>query len=73
MLHILHVEIPQYGVPHGLVLGPLLFTIFINEIFIFVQHTRVCNHSDDTTIYACNSDLNTVINVFKTDSSILAK
>ena len=38
-----------------------------------MQNTNVCNYADDTTIYACNSDLDTIVNRLETDSSILAK
>ena len=34
---------------------------------------RVCNYADDATLYACKSDLDTIINRLATDSSILAK
>ena len=38
-----------------------------------MQNTIVCNYADGTTIYACNSDLDTIINRLETDSSILVK
>ena len=39
----------------------------------FVNNTNICNYADDTTIYACNSDLNTIINRLEIDSAVLAK
>ena len=38
-----------------------------------MQHTSVCNYADDTTIYACNSDLDAIIHGLETDSSVRAK
>ena len=32
----------------------------------------MCNHADDTTIYACHTDINTVIKNLEADGSILS-
>ena len=34
----------------GSVLGPVLFNTFINDIFLFVQNTNVCNYADNITV-----------------------
>ena len=57
------------GVPQGSNLGPLLFTIFVNDLPNFIGDGRLSMYADDTIIYCkgkqvsdINNDLNDCVN-----------
>ena len=58
------------GVPQRSFLGFLSLNIYINDLLLSLMDTDICNYADDTTIYACDKNLNNVIARLENDSSI---
>ena len=56
------------GVPQGSILGPILFNIFINDLFLFINEVELANFADDNTIYTTKKNVEEIIKVLEKES-----
>ena len=55
----------------GLFNIPLLFNVFINDIFMFIEKSEICNFADDNINDDCGEDLSNILGNLKLDIKIL--
>ena len=55
------------GVLQGSILGPLLFSIFVNDLPTIVSHSQINLYTNDTELHHCGHNLSSVQHGFQCD------
>ena len=61
----------KYGVPQGSILGPLLFNLFMNDIFYFMDKAKLANYADDTSTYLSDEGIFPFLHALKSETEVV--
>ena len=60
------------SVPQGSILGPILLSVFINDLYMLLNSNNLFNFADDNTISAFSETVEGLINILQTETKKIA-
>ena len=64
-------ELITAGTAQGSILGPLIFNVYINDLFLFIKTLGIANFADDNTPYAVDKNIDTLLDILENETSAL--